>query len=198
MERKVVSYKEIIQMLPGSWQELTIGQYEKIADIKPTQSNNEIDKLHDAQLDIVKIISRLTNVDQEELLSIPMYQFYQMAQKINFISTFPEDPMESNIELKKAEELTYDEFLTYLKYSNAPLLNLSILIHAFQKKKKNKQSIDEIKKLSMLDGLSAFFLSVNELKKSLKQTRTSLTRRLMKQLIMEKLIGLVRRGRKKN
>lgn len=183
-----VTYKDLLNQLPGSWQEFKLKDFQKIVDVEVTEHDNSISSFVGAD-NTLKVISKLTDVALEQLEELPIYQVAQLSNKIGFISQLPEPDKKSSIKWKKLEEITYDDFITYQQLQSKALQHLPVLIKAYSK---DAMTVEQIGELNMLDVYTGFFLLRKAVKKSVKRSLTSSTLQLIKQSAKEKVKKLFR------
>lgn len=188
-----MDYKQILNKLPGNWNELSLKTYIKLSpvlndsDKEPELYNEDIftEKL-EADVDKnIQIISLLTDVPVEVLLTgYTMNQFEGFVSKLMFLATPPVTgkPVINYITFDK---LTYDGFITFNKMQRdlsdegilgSAINNLSTMLSIFSK---DKLTPEQIENLSMPEVIAGFFTVAKNLEKSLKRSERSLLKQLM-------------------
>lgn len=193
------SFKEIFNRLPSSWSQVTLDdfvRYTKLpvnADAEDS-SSEDIDKA-------LRIIAAFADVEQSVLEQFTPHQLNELGKKLEFVNREPA-LVKTNIKVKRADELSFDDFTLYAGLVNDVYNNLPEILHAFayREEKKlfsrnqiKKLSIEEIKSLCWPEACTIFFLQAKALRKFLNATRTSLTVKLVRQTAKE-LVSLA--GRK--
>lgn len=100
MENKIVDFGEV--KLPTKWSDITLKQYQ------------ELQKAHDNNADMIKIISILTNREENEIRSMPASFVSTMANKIIFLGAPPEVKPSNKYKeytCTQLEEMTFGEWL---------------------------------------------------------------------------------------
>lgn len=203
-----MDYKQILNTLPGNWQELTLKTYIKLSpvlndsDKEPELYNEDIftEKL-EADVDKnIQIISLLSDVPEAILLTgYTMNQFEELVTKLMFLATPPVTD-KPTINYISFDQLTYDGFITFNKmqkdFTDEGILgnavsNLPMMLSIFSK---DKLTPEQIENLSMPEVIAGFFTVAKNLEKSLKRSERSLLKQLMgiqiktgKALVMQSL-----------
>lgn len=100
MENKIVDFGEV--KLPTKWSDITLKQYQ------------ELQKAHDNNADMIKIISILTNREENEIRTMPASFVSTMANKIIFLGAPPEVKPSNKYKeyaCTQLEEMTFGEWL---------------------------------------------------------------------------------------
>lgn len=167
----MINTKELTEQLPGSWDEMYLKDYMRLLDIQIKEHDPETDNLFVGVDNIIEVLSELTDISVDELESVPFHQIQPMVEKLSFILTPPEPLNQSTINWKKLEEITYDNFVTFLKLSADPLHNLPQIIKGLAK---DKWTDEQIANMSVTEAHTGFFFLRKYLRKYLKHTVFSL------------------------
>jgi hypothetical protein len=179
----MITAKELLSKLPGSWSELTLKQYQLITDVSITETD-EFDNKFVGTDNTIKVISKLSDVPVNELESLPVHVIAVCAGKLAFIATPPQPLKKSTIEWKTLEEISYDTYVTYVSLSKEPIRNMHLIIKGFCK---NKLTDEQVLNLGTDDAMTGFFLLNRYVKQYLKRTIRQTRIQLMKQLVKQKM-----------
>ena len=162
--------KEIIKNLPGSWHELKLFQYQKLTEIlvHEGEEESENDLVENGILNRMEVIASLTGTSIETLQAMPMADLSPLFDKIKWLDTPPPVDERSKIKWKKINDITYNQYITFLQLQDDPLSKLHLILKDFSV---NEMTEDEILNMPTDEVLSGFFLFKNQLKKSLKRSQ---------------------------
>ncbi|QEC78758.1 hypothetical protein [Mucilaginibacter ginsenosidivorax] len=198
-----MNYKELLNKLPSSWEQLKLKDYIKLspvlnaADTEGELVDDDIYTIkHLSDLDMsVQIISLLTDTDIEDIEALSMLEVNQLIEKLAFIGTVPKTG-KPKIAYKPFDELSYDNFITFQKLSvdfteegilSSAIGNLPVMLSLFAKDPNHNPEF--IFNLSMPEVINGFFSVKRNTEKYLQRLeRSSL---LKKHLMFWKVIPLV-------
>jgi hypothetical protein len=152
--------EEIIELIPSGWDNMKLSTYLKFSDIIIKEDETDIFNGFDNTL---MIVSKITNIPFKELEKLPMGDVIKIGQKINYISNLPK-VKRSKLKWKELNEITYDDFITFLQVEEKTLSNIHTFIANFTK---NKLTEEEVLNMSVEEVWSGFFLFKKKLMKSL-------------------------------
>lgn len=184
-ERVVMNTTELIKQLPGSWGELTLQQYQRLGTFAPELNpENPLDLLDK----YTHIISLLSGVAVDELESLPFTEMTRLIQKVAFMNNPPEPAKGSTIQWKKLNEVSYDDFITFINLSQQPLENLHTIIKAISKIELTEE---QVLKLSMEEVMTGFQLLQKLAKKSVNNSIRLTAILLLKQTVRDLMKHIV-------
>jgi hypothetical protein len=197
-----MNYKELLNKLPSSWEQLKLRDYIKLSPVlnaadKDELIDNDIYTIkHLSDLDLsVKIISLLTDTPVDDIEALSMLEVNQLIEKLSFIGSVPQTG-KPKIAYKEFSELSYDNFITFQKLSldftqegilSSAIGNLPVMLSLFAKDEKPNPEF--ILNLSMPEVINGFFTVLRNTEKYIQRLeRSSL---LKKHLMFWKAIPLV-------
>lgn len=181
--------KELIKQLPSSWSELTLKQYQQLSEVVISEEDeDEIQNLTIGQDNTLKVISMLTGVPIEQLEELPFHDLAVLASKLAFMQKPPEPAKKSSIQFKKVDEISYNDYITFLALAKEPFKNLHIIIKAFNKSNLTDEQIQE---LGMDDVMQGFQLLQRYVNKYMRRIIRCTALKLIKQTAVEKVKKLL-------
>lgn len=197
-----MNYKELLNKLPSSWEQLKLRDYIKLSPVLNASDNGELmdDDIytikHLSDLDLsVKIISLLTDTPVDDIEALSMLEVNQLIEKLSFIGSVPQTG-KPKIAYKGFSELSYDNFITFQKLSldfteegilSSAIGNLPVMLSLFAKDEKHNP--ESILNLSMPEVINGFFTVKKNTERYIRRLeRSSL---LNKHLMFWKAIPLV-------
>lgn len=166
------SITEINNLLPKNWSEVSLKQYQKVLndvfnEEMENKTNEEEGILFATEINI-KLIAALTGINEEKISELTLSEINSLASKLSFIKDFPKAEKTSVIAWKNIEEITYNDYVTYVTYAKdgdkVVWQNMPIIMRAFSK---TDLSNEEALSLSMDKVFTAFFLLQKKLRKSI-------------------------------
>lgn len=187
--------KEIIKRIPTSWENFKLKDYLKCVDIKISEGHeNEINELFSGLDNTLSVISKLSNVPVETLETMDFAFIQQLGTMLSFIKELPKSVKSSSIKWKKVDEVTYNDFVSFITLSKDAVHSMGDIIKTFSK---TELSIDEINEMSVAEVYGGFFMLRNYLNKYflrlIQKEAMNLTRKSIKTLFNKKF-----RNKKKN
>lgn len=180
---------ELIEKIPGSWEEFKFSDYLKILDLEVSE-DDEFDGSFNGIDNTLKVISALTNISISELEAIEIQTITSIAKKLYFMVELPNTKnFKSKISWKKLEEVSYGEYITYVMLAKEPFKNLKIFIKAFSSDDLTEEEIDN---LSMMEAYAAFFTLNKYVGKSMNSMARKERMKLIKLLWKEKIVQPIR------
>jgi len=187
-----MNYKEIINKLPNTWDELTLKDYIKLS---PVINDIDEDVIQDPDLFTIKILSDLDkNIKIISLLSdtpvdaiekLTMVQLNELVNRIAFINNVPDKP-KTTVKYKSFDQLTYDNFITFEKLSmdftpdnvlTTAIYNLPTMLAVFTK---DNLTVEQFLNLSMPEVIAGFFTVNQNIKKYLQHLQASSYKQMMR------------------
>lgn len=168
-----MNIQDLLNKLPGNWHELKLSQYQTLTDTLISESEDFA-----GVENTIRVISKLTDESIDDLESLPMKDISTLAKKLEWMLN-PPTKVKTNIKWKDVEEITYNEFITFLQIQNEPLKNLHIIFKVFAK---NKMSDDQILDMPTDEAVHAFFLFRMKLKKFYQHSIRETKKKLKKQM----------------
>jgi len=155
----------ILTLLPGSWDELKLKDFQKLLDVT-IKETDEFEDMFVGMDNMLSVMSKLAGVEVKELEALPFASLQKLLTKLAFIQTEPAKKFKSSIKWKKLDEITYDDYVNYINLSKAPLQNLHAIIKTFSKTVFTEEDVLE---MSMRDVHTGFFLLRKMLLKSIRR-----------------------------
>ncbi|WP_322518608.1 hypothetical protein U0033_26525 [Chitinophaga sancti] len=178
--------EEIIKNLPSSWKELKLKDYLKIVDVSLIEYTNDIYGADFVKLDnAIRILSSLTGLTVDEIEKLPMSYVNQMVAKISFMDKLPSERIKPPFKIKRIEQITFEEYISFLNYTHKPELIFSNLPNIIRQFSITPFTQEEVENLNMEDVLSCFFLSKKQLMTSLNNSIRQTVMRLIKLKMIE-------------
>jgi hypothetical protein len=106
-----------------------------------------------------------------------------LGNKLSFMTKQPEPLKESVLEWKRLDEITYNDYVSFIQLQQNQMENLHLIIKLFTK---NDLFEEQILALSVPEFVTGFFLFRKELKQYLKASIKSTRTKLIKQILKEK------------
>lgn len=207
-----MSYKELLNKLPSSWEQLKLKDYIKLSPVlnESDKDNDLVDDeiytiKHLSDLDMsVQIISLLTDTPVEDIEALSMLEVNQLIEKLAFIGTVPQAG-KPKIAYKAFDELSYDNFITFQKLSmdftkegilSSAIGNLPVMLSLFAKDPNHNPEF--IANLSMVECIPGFFTVKRNTEKYLQRLERSslLKKHLMFWQAIPKVVTQYFRNRK--
>jgi len=184
----------LIKNLPTSWKELKLKDYLKIVDISLIEYTNDLYEADFVKLDnAIRVLSSLTGLTINEIEYLPVSYVNQMVAKIAFMDKLPSERIKPSFKIKRIEQITFEEYVSFLNYTSKPELifpNLSNIIKQFSTTQLTER---EIENLNMEEILACFFLSKKKLKKSLTNLMLQAVKKLMRIKAKQVKVHLLRK-----
>ena len=189
-----MTIQEIIERLPGSWSEMKLRDYQKIAHVKITESDDAFNMFVGVD-NTIKVISALTGINVEELEKLSMADLVKAANRLEFMAAMPDKVKNGKIKWKQLEEIKYDDFVAYNMLQGDLFNNMPTIITCFSYKEKYKDGVDdmfvrftkeEIEEMGMDEVHTGFFLLRSIMMKYADSSITSHVRNLVRILRKEK------------
>lgn len=157
----------LLNQLPGSWNDVSLGMFQKLSSTRIREINDDFDGIENT----LAVISKLTDTSIEDLEEMAMKDLQQLGSKLSFMVDLPARTKASVKEWKTPEEISYNDYVTFIKIEpDKQLENLGLFVKNFSK---TKLTQDEIEALSLPDVLTGFFLQRKALIKSMKRLMKS-------------------------
>ena len=157
-EKKPQYYYEV---LPNSWDEITLAQFQKLTSVIINEDGNMFDGMDNS----ISMMSKLLDISVDELEAMSMQDLAAMANKLNFMLTPPKEKATDLIKWKKVDEISYNDYVSYIQSGDKQLENLHVFIKNFSH---TKLTEEEILRLPITEVINGFFLFRKELQKYLK------------------------------
>ena len=170
----MLSTKELIEKLPSSWNDLQLKNFMKIMDVEIADSD-EFGGMFNGVDNTIRIASVLTGVASEDLEKLPFKELNRVGETLTFMTTEPAPAKTSTIQWKSLENVSYNDYVTFISLSKEPLKHLVTIIKAFSV---NEMTEEQIENLSTQDAMSGFFLLNSQLNKYLRRIIRSTTWKL--------------------
>lgn len=136
----MINTKELIEKLPGSWNELTLKQFQILTTIEVAEACNGNDLFVGCD-NSLQVVAKLGDVTGDELEELPYNQVAEIMAKIEFIATPPNPQKQSTLSWKKFDEISYLAFVTYMHLSVEPFKNLHTIIKCFSSTKLTDEQV---------------------------------------------------------
>ncbi|RZK45975.1 MAG: hypothetical protein EOO97_00120 [Pedobacter sp.] len=176
----MIDVKELLQKLPGSWSELTLRQYQKLAYMEVSDGPlDELASMVDAAENIVKVASTLTGIDLEELeAGLPMKELSLVGQKLAFLSQDPKPMKKSPITWKTVENASLSDFILFNALKADPFSVIKDLHKVIKAFAVEQMTEDQVLDLPMDVVKTGFFLLrmqlINYTKSSIRSNKVKL------------------------
>jgi hypothetical protein len=173
---------KLINKLPKSYDELSLGKYIKIINKVLVERPDEMD-VEDWNIRInLTILSILLDVPVAELEHLPAVEIIELIQSVQYLES-PAEATKTSLELKALKEFDYIDYASYQKlrtnlWNNAPEI-LEMIV-------KNK-SKEEIEQLNVLEVAGCFFTLNRSIKKSMITMLFTLSKQVMKNSLIQKM-----------
>jgi len=152
----MIDKKEILKKLPSSWDTFKLKDYMKCVDIEISEGHeNEIDELLSGLDNTLSVISKLTDVSIKELELLDFNFIHQCGTMLSFMTELPKSVKSCSIKWKSVEEVSYNDFVSFLTLSKDAVHSLPEIIKTFSK---DKFSDDEINEMSVAEVYTGFFM----------------------------------------
>jgi hypothetical protein len=143
--------KGLLEKLPSKWNDIKLYQYKKISDLTINESDDPLDGVDNT----LSVIASLLDIPVEELEALPMKNIQAMASKMAFIAEAPKPTGKSPMKMKTIEQITYNDYVTYIQLSSDPIHNMTQILKTFSTDGLSEEEIDG---LGMEQAMNAFFL----------------------------------------
>lgn len=157
------------------WESLPFAKYIEIAELE--QNENELEN-------VINLITIIFNKNKEEVEKMSITEYAKYSNNLNFLTENP-DVKKSKYkwEIKDVDKITVDDFINFeLQKENNE--NIPSMLSLFSTKKITEKEILEMGTLDVLKGF--FFLNL-ALKKSMAYFSFCLTKKMMKEMMKQKL-----------
>ncbi len=193
-EIKEYTQSEILKMVPGSWNEVTLDTYiNRLLQVK-MPGVDILDQL-DASIDIA---SAFIGLDKDIISHFPLETIKKINQKLMFMDTKPQVLKKTKYKwMTKMDEPSYDTYILYIRvseqiskndFSNFPL----VIKHMC----KDKLTDEEVMALPMDEVETGFFLLRGSLKKYMQPTINILKTQVVMTSLRSNLQKLVQSKKK--
>lgn len=182
-----MNYKELLNKLPSSWEQLKLKDYIKLS---PILNDADAEELTDEDIYTIKhlsdldksiqLISLLTDVSIDDIEELPMVQVSELINKLGFIGTAPQ-PGKPQTAYKQFDQLSYDAFITFQKLSldfteggilSSAVSNLPVMLSIFAKDPNH--NAEYFLSQSMPEVIAGFFMVSKNIERYLKRMERSL------------------------
>jgi hypothetical protein len=181
-----MNIKEIQKQLPKSWDEVTLQMFTKMTKSVINENYDGMDGIENT----LEVISKITDIPQEELEALPFKDIIALGNHLSFMVKPPEHLKQSVIKWKKLDEITYNDYVSFLQIKDDYINTLPVFIKNFSL---NEMTEDEILNLSIREVFTGFFLFRKQLLKYLNHSIASTRITLIKMMIKQKLKELLKR-----
>ncbi|WP_457133976.1 hypothetical protein [Mucilaginibacter sp. UYNi724] len=187
-----MNYKQILDKLPGDWNELLLKDYIKLSPVI-NESDKEPDlidfdiftanHLSDIEKNMT-LISLLTDIPMDVLDELPTSKIFEMIDKLKFMQTLP-DKRKPTIKYIQFEDLTYDSFVHFNKLSldfteagilSSAIENIPSMLAVFAKDKNHNE--EYFLNQSMVEVIAGFFTLQKNTERFLQRSQASSFRQL--------------------
>lgn len=153
-----MKHKEIQVEIPTSWEDISIGMYQKFKQIENTKYENDEEK-------VVDLLCTMTKISREELAGMRYKDMKYLANKLSKLMAeeIKDDELIKTVEFKGVEygiipnfsTITLGEFVDIESYCKDAYKNLhkitSVMYRPIVKKKGDRYSIEEYKPNELID-----------------------------------------------
>ena len=204
-----MTYKEILKVLPASWEEVNLKTYQRLVsvaqyDVEPLEVDHEDYTLQLLDNSLVSIAA-LVDVDISSLRGLLLSESMELIKRTQWVSIPPVPCKIKPKYIKDDIKITVDNYLAYqAKASNGKELeNIKDIVALFVKEAPHKRrgwfvskKVDEVKpmltdeeidNMNMVEITTFFFFVQKLLMKSLKRIQYKMTIKLKTLLIIQKL-----------
>jgi len=183
------SKKEIIDQIPTSWETFKFKDYLKCVDVVISEGNeDEIDELFSGLDNTISVISKLTDISVDELESMEFSFIQEIGKRMSFATEMPTEQKHCCIKWKKIDEVSYNDFVSFLNLSRDAVHGMGEIIKTFSR---NELTDDEINEMSVAEVYTGFFILNAYVRKYLRRMMIrdgmKLLRQSTKTLIRQKL-----------
>jgi hypothetical protein len=157
-KKERMNTQELLTRLPKSWGDINIRTFHRLTRAKIQQE----DDMTNGVQNTISVLSSLLEMPEEELEDLPMKDIVILSNKIEFLLENPETPKSGVLDWKNIDEISYDNFITYVQSYENQMENLDSFVINFSKTKLTKE---EILDLPVTEVFRGFFLFNRQLKK---------------------------------
>ena len=161
-----MNIKQILEKLPGNWDEVTLELFTKLIDCKVDTDDDILDGYNN----VINFASAITGIPTEDFDNIKMIDINQIGSKLSFINTDIPQVKSNKFKWKKLDEILMDDYITFIQYGDKQIYHLLEFVKAFNKV---ELTDEEIQQLPITEVMWGFFLFRKNLRKSLKASITS-------------------------
>jgi hypothetical protein len=183
---------ELYDRIPSSWEEVTLDKFRQVIALEKSMMEIE-DELIPGETRTIALIAAFTDTTPDVIRSVNFIEVNRMMQKLSFLDHEIPVLQQSKIKWKKVDQITYDDYVTYMRYSHDLYGNMPIIIKSFALPT-IKLTEEEINQLSMPEVMTGFFT----LRKSLLRLSTCMLLSLSLKWIKQKTKETVSRITGKN
>lgn len=169
--------QEILDKLPTSWEEVSVEKYCLLANLDYSVDTSDVEddseemseRVEKIYTQLLRTTSILADVDYAELCSMEytVLPVGKINEKLSFMNIPPKPNKSSKIKFKSAKEVTYGDYIMFIKFSHDFINNLDVLIPEFMKMKKGEEKMtsEDVMKMNVVEITTAFFLHRKRLMK---------------------------------
>jgi hypothetical protein len=151
--------KEIYNKLPASWNDVSLGLYQKLTRCQIHEDNELFNGIHNT----LEIVSKATDIPVEELEGLPMVDLMAFGTKLSFMAVQPVIGKDTGkLKVKDINKVTYNEFIEGIQLKDNHLENLNQYVRIYAD---TNLTNEEILQLPVIEVLSFFFSYQEYLKK---------------------------------
>jgi hypothetical protein len=172
--------QEIIKLIPSSWDELTLAKFQLLTECIIEEDGTMLAGMENT----IQVISKLTDIPVEDLEEYSMNDLQTIAAKLDWMLVLPVAKKKSIIKWKELDEISYNDYISFLQIQDKPFENLHIIIKNFSHTELTKE---EILNISTAEAFTGFFLCRKKLAKYLNRSIKSTLIKLIWQRIKMKL-----------
>ena len=177
-----MNLKELLTKLPNNWNEINVKQFQELTTANITNNQDGFDGVENS----LEIISKFTQTPVDVLEQMPMKDISSLANKLEFMLVPPAPAKETLLKWKTIEQITFNDYVSFLQVSENPLQNISMVVKNFTISELNKEDIEA---LPITEIVTGFFLFNKGVKKYLKRSIRLTRMKAIKLTIQEKLKG---------
>lgn len=184
-----MNIEELLTKLPSNWNEISIWQFQTLTECAITDDNDGLDGIQNS----LEVISKLTGEHLDVLEQLPMSQINQLGNKLSFMVNPPELTKDTLLKWKTLDEITFNDYITFLQVQKEPMKNLALIVKTFTKSDFTEA---DILAMPVTEFNSGFFLFSKESNQYLKRLIRSTKWKVVKLTMKEKLKGWLGRIKK--
>jgi hypothetical protein len=169
----------LIDKLPKSYDEINYKTYIQILQALPDSKPDDMDEDEYHSLQTLVPLSILLDVPVIDLERLAAVELLPLIEATSFMSE-PFKEAKTSLKLKSADELTYDEFVSYQSLRLDQWVNMPRILNIIVEDK----TPEEIDQFSIQQAMNVFFLLNQSTKKYLTSLIISLAKKLIQQSLM--------------
>lgn len=182
--------KYFINQLPNSWETFKLRDFMKTIDIPITETQFDLTGHQFTGIDnTFKILAALFEKPVSTFEDMSLALSSQFAKRLGFMLHMPSGKSKKKPWWKPPEEVTYNQFVTFLTLAKDPMRHLPEIMQAFSREERDYESIMNT---SVSEAYADFFMLLTFVKKYLRTSARKEARRIVKQTGRNLLIRLCR------